>query len=115
MKGETMLKVTEVTNLYDVEMTDTFGGEANYDWVKRVVVPVTQSTYRMGNVVKERNYRENRIRRATKKALGISGMPGRWENHGDYIVFRPYKLCQIMFVAWHNCHEHCGCKPKEAA
>jgi hypothetical protein len=106
-----MSEVTEVTILYDAEMTDTFGGEANYCWVKRAIVPVKQSTYRMRNVVKERAYREARIRREVKKALGISGVAGRWESNGGHRVFHPYGLCRIVFVGRHDCHKHCGCKP----
>lgn len=73
---------------YNVEYTDTFGGEANYSWVKRVTIeaPDTASQLML-------------VRRA-KKALGLTHLNGETTNHGDFIAFRPYKSHSVVFITW---------------
>lgn len=34
-----------MTNRHEIEYTDTFGGEANYSWVKRAVVTMPELTH----------------------------------------------------------------------
>lgn len=75
---------------YRYECTDTFGGEANYCWVKRGVVsfkkPVSRET----------------LIRAIKRAIGWDG----WckvhiDNLGDSYTLRPTEssgVCQVCFV-----------------
>jgi len=75
---------------YRYECTDTFGGEANYCWVKRGVVefakPVSRET----------------LVRAVKRAIGWDG----WcrvhiENYGDSYTLRPTQssgVNQVCFV-----------------
>ena len=69
-----------------VEYTDTFGGEANYCWVKRatLTLPVGIS--------------DRAIMRRAKAAVGLSGDRGRTHNNGDMFEFRPYRSCTVMFV-----------------
>ena len=69
-----------------IEYTDTFGGEANYSWVKRTAIPG-----RMGISQREA------MRRA-KAAVGLTGVRGRTYNNSDYIEFRPYGMCTVLFV-----------------
>lgn len=73
---------------YDVEYTDTFGGEANYSWVRRATfeAPDTASQLML-------------VRRA-KKALGLTNLNGETTYHGDFIEFRPYKTCSVVFITW---------------
>lgn len=70
----------------DVEFTDTFGGEANYCWVKRatLTLPVGSS--------------DRAIMRAAKAAMGLSAVRGRLDSHGDGFAFRPYRSATVMFV-----------------
>ena len=69
-----------------VEYTDTYGGEANYCWVRRanLTLPVGVSDLAI-------------IRRA-KRAVGLSGVRGRTDKNGDSFTFRPHRICTIMFV-----------------
>lgn len=71
----------------DVEYTDTFGGEANYSWVKRetLTLPVGLS--------------DLAIMRRAKSAMGLNGARGRSYSHGDMWEFRPYGCCTVMFAS----------------
>ena len=70
----------------DVEYTDTFGGEANYCWVKRetLTLPVGIS--------------DRAIMRRAKAAMGLTGCRGRVDNYGDGFRFVPSRSCTVMFV-----------------
>lgn len=72
--------------VWEVEYTDTFGGQANYSWVDRQTV----------------EFRENEADRATarrlKAAVGLNGVRGRSYWHGDEYEFRPYGSCTVMFA-----------------
>ncbi|KRR21691.1 hypothetical protein [Bradyrhizobium retamae] len=69
-----------------VEYTDTFGGEANYCWVKRetLTLPVGAT--------------DRQIMRAAKLAMGLNAVRGRLESHGDGFAFYPYRSATVMFV-----------------
>lgn len=68
------------------ELTDTFGGEANYEWVRRKVVNVPENASR------------KLIMRRAKAAVGMANVPGVTTDHGDTIEFRPYGMLVVMFV-----------------
>jgi hypothetical protein len=69
-----------------IEITDTFGGEANYSWVVR---GTSKATTRRG------------ILKAVKQ---LAGWPGRVKvdyNYGDDMRISPAKgICQTAFVYW---------------
>ena len=70
-------------NTYRIEVTDTFGGEANYCWVRRY------------------EFTANSYLAAVRKAKGLAGWTGircEREEYGDQIVLRPRGICQIMFI-----------------
>lgn len=70
-----------------VEMTDTFGGEANYSWVKRATVSAEGSDLAI-------------VRRA-KKAIGLSGVKCRRSDFGDGIELRPAcGDCWVVFITF---------------
>jgi hypothetical protein len=70
-----------------VEYTDTFGGEANYSWVRR------------GSIADAKTDREA-VRRA-KAWAGLTGHPCRVERVGrDYIAVYPRRLETVLFVIW---------------
>lgn len=71
---------------FDVEYTDTFGGDANYSWVKRETLELSE------------NISDAMIMRAAKRVMGLSGLRGRTHNYGDTIEFRPYGICAVMFI-----------------
>ncbi len=67
-----------------IEHTDTFGGEANYCWVKR---------WKCGAELTDKQ--------AIKLALdlaGLKGVPCRVENIGETIAIYPRRICQVVFI-----------------
>ena len=93
---------------YDVELTDTFGGEANYSWVKRASVTIPELTHygytgsTDGSYHKANKVANRELMKKAKAAMGLTGVRGRVENYGDSITFRPYGLLQIMFVTFRD-------------
>jgi hypothetical protein len=71
--------------MYDVEWTDTFGGEANYCWVKRLRVKANSHKHAM---------------QIARKEWGISGTRGRFCENGDQADWRPYRICWVIFSTW---------------
>jgi hypothetical protein len=71
-----------------VEITDTFGGDANYSWVER-------ATFHC-----EDDVSDLAVMRRAKAAIGWSGLRGRTSNFGDGFEFRPYGMCAVMFVTF---------------
>lgn len=77
--------------MHDIEVTDTFGGEANYCWVKR---GATKAKSRRGLI---------------KAAKDLAGWTG-WcrvnvEDYGDQLVIRPTATSgvnQIAFITWRD-------------
>lgn len=70
----------------EAEYTDTFGGEANYCWVRRARLSVPTWM------------KDSEVMRRVKAELGLSGLRGRKEDYGDFIEFRPYGRCTVLFV-----------------
>lgn len=73
-------------NKFTVEYTDTFGGEANYCWVKR------------DSFLLESNCATALVKRFAKDLMGLKGVKGRWDDYGDSYAFRPYGSCTVLFV-----------------
>ena len=73
---------------FNVEYTDTFGGEANYCWVQRETIetPYDPTT--------------SLVMRRAKASVGLNGVRGVVTNYGDTIEFRPYGMATVMFVTW---------------
>lgn len=69
-----------------VEYTDTFGGEANYCWVKRATLTLPVGTS------------DKVVMRRAKAAMGLTGIRGRTESYGDGHRFVPYRSCTVMFT-----------------
>jgi hypothetical protein len=76
---------------WQVEVTDTFGGEANYCWVRRYTIAPNKNYSRPLHVV-----------RAAKKAAGWNGLRCRTWNNGDTVELRPFRMCQVMFITWED-------------
>jgi len=96
---------------YEVEYTDTFGGEANYCWVKRATVTMPELTHYgytesttgqgiaiNGNYSKANRAYERELMKRAKAAVGLTGVKGRKHDCGDTIDFRPYGSCTVMFI-----------------
>ena len=74
------------------ELTDTFGGEANYSWVRRGTVETKPNE----------DYSDLTAIRRVKKAIGWNGIRCKVENWGDDIALRPVGICQICFITFHS-------------
>lgn len=89
---------------FEVEYTDTFGGEPNYSWARRATVWMPDMTHygydgstNYGKVVKVFN---RELMKKAKAALGLTGVRGRTNVQGDDIVFRPYGSNTVLFVTY---------------
>ena len=89
-------------NTYDVEYTDTFGGEANYCWVRRGSVTVPELThYGFDGLLHyaTANRRQMvQVVRKVKAALSIAGMPCRREWIGETLALYPRGSCTVIFI-----------------
>jgi hypothetical protein len=72
------------------EHTDTFGGEANYSWVNRLTIEVSDN---------KPLTRRQLVRRA-KKFADMSRYRADVSDFGDMISIQPKALCQIVFITF---------------
>jgi hypothetical protein len=70
------------------EVTDTYGGEANYSWVRRVSVDVPDDVSDLGLV------------RRAKAWAGWDGMRTTTDNYGEMLSIKPRNTgaCVVLFV-----------------
>lgn len=73
--------------LYNCELTDTFGGEANYSWVKRASFMAGPETSKRALV------------RKAKQLLGLHGRH-KAEEYGDMIRLTFGRDCIVAFITW---------------
>lgn len=88
---------------YDVEYTDTFGGEANYSWVRHGRIHVPEWTHFKdwdGNGRREPKAYQRTVMRRAKASVGLTGVRGVTTSYGDTYEFRPYGSCTVLFVTW---------------
>ena len=71
---------------YNIEVTDTFGGESNYSWVQRKTLTVPDDASDLTIV------------RRAKHLMGWTGTPCKTEDYNGEYTLRPQGTCQIMFV-----------------
>ena len=76
------------TITYNVELTDTFGGEANYSWVKRYTFTVPESASDLT------------IIRKAKQLAGLTNVPCRKESMGDMFALYPAGACVVCFISY---------------
>lgn len=73
---------------YQFELTDTYGGEANYSWVKRTTVELPDGVGDKWLLLMAREW------------AGFSGVRCAVEDYGDQQTIRPRGLCQVLFVTY---------------
>ena len=71
-----------------LELTDTFGGEANYSWVRRYALDTPDDISRRALV------------RRIKNAAGITGVRCKTDDHGGMITIRPVGACVVLFATF---------------
>lgn len=76
------------TELWNVEVTDTFSGEANYSWVRRYTIAAPKGAS------------QRSIMRRAKAAAGLAGSRGRTDSFGDSYSFHPSGACIVLFATW---------------
>ena len=74
------------------EMTDTFGGESNYSWVRRGVVDTREGE----------DFSDLAAIRRVKKEIGWNGLRCKVDNYGDTIALYPVGMCQVCFITFHT-------------
>lgn len=77
---------------YYVEMTDTFGGEPNYCWIRRAVVQANSTREAL---------------KLARREFGYLAKHGRiTSDYGDEIHWKPYGQHRVIMVRWSdNPHE----------
>ena len=72
---------------YTVELTDTFAGEANYSWVRRITFWMPE------------NHTDLQLVRRAKKLLGINGVRTKTQNYGELMqLMFPRNTCTTAFI-----------------
>ena len=71
---------------WDIEVTDTFGGEANYAWVDRYAIRMPDDISDLALV------------RRIKSVAGYSGIRGRATVMGDSVEIRFPARCVVIFA-----------------
>lgn len=71
---------------WDIEVTDTFSGQANYSWVERSKLRVPGGISNLALV------------RRIKSVTGYSGIRGRTWVAGDYVEIRFPDRCVVIFA-----------------
>lgn len=89
-------------NKYMVEYTDTFGGEANYSWVRRETITMPELT-RYGfdgghGYVRANKAYDRELMRRAKAAVGLTGVRGRRNEVADALEFRPHNANTVLFI-----------------
>ena len=89
-------------NTYNIEYTDTFGGEANYSWVRRATVTMPELTHYgydgATNYCKANKILRRELMKKAKAAVGLTGARGRVESWGEVLSFKPYGCCTVLFI-----------------
>lgn len=75
---------------FDLEYTDTFGGDANYCWCERKTIDVKNGESKRA------------VMREAKAAMGLTGVRGETYDFGDEYKFVPRRCNTVMFVHWHD-------------
>jgi hypothetical protein len=72
----------------EIELTDTFGGEANYSWVRRYTLDEPE------------NISQRALVRRIKRVAGITGVRCNTDDHGGMITIRPVGACVVLFATF---------------
>lgn len=70
------------------ELTDTFGGEANYSWAKRAYL------------MNADKLTDRQLIRMAKKWAGLTGARCVVSSYGETIDIRPRGVCWVLFISY---------------
>ena len=71
---------------WNLELTDTFGGEANYSWCNRETIELADTAT------------DRQVITAAKAALGLTGQRCRRFSYGEGFELRPAGACAVAFI-----------------
>ncbi len=95
-----------MSNAHNVEYTDTFGGEANYSWVRRSVIHMPELTHYgydgSTNYAKSNRIYQRELVKRAKAAVGLTGVRGVGYWQGEDYTFVPYRSATVMFISWRD-------------
>lgn len=74
-----------------VEYTDTFGGEANYAWVKR-----NRFVFSDQNITLS----DDEAKAKALDLMELTGLDGEWSDYGEMMQFTPTDSNTTMFVTF---------------
>lgn len=77
-----------MNKIIKIEVTDTFGGEANYRWVNRYELDLIEGES------------ELKMMRRIKKVIGYNGVKCKKTDFGDMIKLKPRDFCTIIFITF---------------
>ena len=80
------LPIPAMALTFDCCLTDTFGGEANYGWVRRAQIELPNEAT------------DRQIVTAGKADLGLTGVRCRTASDGEGFELRPYGSCTVAFI-----------------
>ena len=75
-------------NRWDAELTDTFGGEANYSWVQREQLKINA------------NYEGGWIVRTAKAAFGLTSVPHKTTDLGGSLRIEFPSINAVLFLTF---------------
>ena len=70
-----------------IELTDTFGGQANYSWVERETFCIDGMT-------------DRQIELTARSLVGLTGIRCARVDYGDMIEWRPHNACMVAFLTF---------------
>ena len=76
--------------MWKIEITDTFGGESNYSWVKRGTLPSNATKRQIIKTVRDLAHWPVGCVRITT------------DSFGDMYEIRPKGICQVAFVTFED-------------
>ena len=75
---------------YSIEYTDTYGGEANYGWVRR-------ESFEVAGAISD-----NMVIRKLKRMIGLAGVNCKKESYGDMIKLTPHGTSTVAFITYES-------------
>ena len=84
------METTKEQATFNVEMTDTYGGEANYSWVRRA------------SFTAPRDAGDTALVRMGKRAIGITGQRCTRSVYGDTIQLDVVGACIRAFITYED-------------